>query len=803
MGDLHFRPDKRSIYFKSLLNSNNPFSYLSNRLDGFKIDLHNSSLMSNGMFTSDAIKKYKQALSILEDGISSEYTNEQAYFTNLLTETKFNGKKFDKFRNELQTIISKSPVDYIALTNLINKILLGENEYKAILKLEKKRLEQLDEALDKLNERLQKEGSFSVKHSALKKGDKIIVDEWTEIISTPEELRNFLQNEYLQKHKLETFSDDFKDVCETVDNLASKVINETIYTILNSETVRTYLTNVYNNGKDIFIDDFSTYLINNILYTLWENGYLEKIILNTLGQNTINQKKLIDSIINDIEKNFSKRLIQGQTSTFGQTKTKNTLKYNKNELQQYIINGEGLADSILEMLATKKVSKDNDYFNLSDSDSETYKYLQDLKKALKKLENEEKKKNPNEQTINTRKKEVADAKRKLSNAAKSAAQSKLNQIENDELKEEFLVNARNSLKAIKFYISGPTHEEIIDGIRQKFDNEIFIHTGPENLKVDSIRIRYNNIQLKTKIPQKYITKTYETVKGILEESVQTFYSTFSKNLPNAGEATNLAQGKEAFYQAMKESSKKIKELKNKEINESEEGAAALKKVALSMKDTIIVTETDKTFNTYFKDIGFVSGSLGPNVATQIGNFKELFNSAGVGMSDEEAEWLEIAIVNCSPNALGSENKGPIEQYLSTLAGFAVFDEGSAELELITHNVKEKALLKSSPKLLHLYKLDGIYYPGSFILQRIHEQLTSVFNDTGEQIEQQTHDGAHIRATANENIIPKRKLLSEQDMSSWWKDTYEIASTHYTSIDVSFLSNLFNIVNQLGERMKIK
>ena len=222
-----------------------------------------------------------------------------------------------------------------------------------------------------------------------------------------------------------------------------------------------------------------------------------------------------------------------------------------------------------------------------------------------------------------------------------------------------------------------------------------------------------------------------------------------------------------------------------------------------MKDTLIVTETDKTFNTYFKDIGFVSGSLGPNVATQINNFKELFNSAGVGMSDEEAKWLEVAIVNCSPAAIGSANKGPIEQYLSTLAGFAVFDEGSAELELITQNIKEKALLKSSPKLLHLYKLDGLYYLGSFILQQIHEQLTSVFKDTGEQVESQIHDGAHIRATATESIIPKRELLSRQDMISWWADTYEIASTQYTSIDVSFLSNLFNIVNQLGEKMKIK
>ena len=41
----------------------------------------------------------------------------------------------------------------------------------------------------------------------------------------------------------------------------------------------------------------------------------------------------------------------------------------------------------------------------------------------------------------------------------------------------------------------------------------------------------------------------------------------------------------------------------------------MKEVANIMKNTIVVTETMKTFDTYYEKIGFVSGSLGPNISS--------------------------------------------------------------------------------------------------------------------------------------------------------------------------------------------
>ena len=219
----------------------------------------------------------------------------------------------------------------------------------------------------------------------------------------------------------------------------------------------------------------------------------------------------------------------------------------------------------------------------------------------------------------------------------------------------------------------------------------------------------------------------------------------------------------------------------------------LEQIGNIVKNTIIVTETVKTFNRYQNDIGFVNGSLGPNISSQLGKFSELFTSAGVSLSEDELMWLEVAIVNCSPAALGSGNKGPIERFLSTMAGFAVFDEGSDEVQMIAAEAESYYSKTSSPKLLHLYRLNGMYFPGSYILQKIYNNLKGVVTSMIGLEKEVNTDGAKIRATATEAIINH----NIHDLHERWANTYAIASSsQYTSIEVTFLSGLLNIVDQL-------
>jgi hypothetical protein len=61
----------------------------------------------------------------------------------------------------------------------------------------------------------------------------------------------------------------------------------------------------------------------------------------------------------------------------------------------------------------------------------------------------------------------------------------------------------------------------------------------------------------------------------------------------------------------------------------------------------------------------------------------LFESAGVPFEKGDAEWLERAVINCSPvSIIGEKNKHIIEDYLGAMAAFALFDEGGAEAKII-------------------------------------------------------------------------------------------------------------------------
>jgi len=124
----------------------------------------------------------------------------------------------------------------------------------------------------------------------------------------------------------------------------------------------------------------------------------------------------------------------------------------------------------------------------------------------------------------------------------------------------------------------------------------------------------------------------------------------------------------------------------------------------------------KTYTEYQNKIGFLGGSIGTNLHEQLGSINQLFTEMGIGLNENEITLLESLIINTSYySIIGKKYKGVIERYLSSIAAFALFDEGGAEIELLQDQINDK-VDKTSPKILHLYRLNSIYFPGSYILQ---------------------------------------------------------------------------------------
>lgn len=130
----------------------------------------------------------------------------------------------------------------------------------------------------------------------------------------------------------------------------------------------------------------------------------------------------------------------------------------------------------------------------------------------------------------------------------------------------------------------------------------------------------------------------------------------------------------------------------------------------------ILHETTKFYQTlekgywYNNNKGFSGREMSLlNYIDAIGQFGKSF---GINTN-----WLKFAAYNLSPNALGSGLKAPLESYFAIMAGLIMFDD----FAIIAQEVTE-GLQYSNVEAVHLYSLQGIYFPASYFLQETYNRM---------------------------------------------------------------------------------
>ena len=765
---IDFNPDYRSLYLKSLKDE--PGFY---RIYNEGTTWLSSHSLFGEKYNNLTMQKFKMALLILERGINQEREVEQAYFNNILTNSSID---LSPLKNEFSNLFaSDGSFNYIKFIELINKILLGTEEYKSILDLEGKRLEELNNNFNSLIEGLNEEAA-------------------------EQKYTNF-RNIYLERHSLQhsEFSSYFSNVTSTIDYIMAETVNATANEVLKDQNLINIIQQQIISNNNITNDEIKLIILNKILKIVTEK--IPEIVNAALNKNANLKQKILTNIEEELINDISIISINGQDYNFGQ-KEKSNIKIYKNENKEitYNVIGENLAQNLLKLIKTKDINSSDllqkILYNKIDEEKTVLDKLNELQKLINEANNIKKnlKKQPENQMLIEGLSEIQKQISKLKVRISTFVRNDLDKLIEENLSQEAkIVMAENLQKALAIEaisITGPQFSEIIDSIIQKIKSEeidVFF-SGPQNLKADTINIMVPTIKLNNN-NNKSITNLNNQINNYIKNNTSNFYKEFQSYLPGPGEATSFKQGKEAWKTAIKNQANQLINQLSKIIPDKQKQLKMIKEVMKQLKETIVTTNTMKTFNQYQNTIGFISGSIGPNISTQLNNIAELFESAGVGLGTGEIQWLEIAIVNCAPAALGDANQNSIERYLSTLAGFAVFDEGSAEIETLA-STAQSYYMRSSPKLMHLYKLNGFYFPGSYILQRIFDNLKNIISS-----DMINTDGVKIRATADDSVINK----TESDLSKRWSSTFNTASSNkYTSIEITFLSGLLNIVQQLKE-----
>lgn len=249
--------------------------------------------------------------------------------------------------------------------------------------------------------------------------------------------------------------------------------------------------------------------------------------------------------------------------------------------------------------------------------------------------------------------------------------------------------------------------------------------------------------------------------------------------------------------------RKLEQQLRKEGKTEEEIKEARINVLNSLKDTFFISSTMKTRVQYQKDLGFGGGSIGSDLLQQILNIADIFEEAGQPLEDDDIDWLYSSIINCFPGSIVSErNKDTIQNYIGALAAFLLFDEGGAELQIINNLEAEiqDAAMTNSPSILHLYNVNGIYVPGSVVLERTWQDLDECLTQCKLATRLKNHGASvMIHNPLTETNIPNRGTKGKIVDKNPWK-TIALRANKDVSIKVMFLGGLLDILNSMNNKM---
>lgn len=396
-----------------------------------------------------------------------------------------------------------------------------------------------------------------------------------------------------------------------------------------------------------------------------------------------------------------------------------------------------------------------------------------------------------------------------------------------------------ALTGLKLSVGGPKLSEIAPGILQaaiKGTLDVH-HPGAINRRNDMITVtlQYNNIRLESTLAEIMNTRAEELVerldpeianiqKNYITNFEHEFYQKMSKLKSTDSNYNSLAKNEEIWFEYYQEQQKRLKDIQElgaeldsewgryvenaRKEGRSEEKINAQRMTILeSLKDSFFISDTMKTYNQYQNNLGFGGASLGANVEAQLNNLNTLFTKAGCPIQDSDLLWLRSAIINCSPvSIVGEKNKNIIENYLSSMAALAMFDEGSAEAQIIDDlDKKVEDRVKTSPNVLHLYRVNGIFVPGSVVLQRTIEELSKCLDISTRSLDialSKRGAGVTIVNTMNEGLIPNRSTTSKrypvEDTDPW--GTVASTTDSHVKLKIMFLAGLLDIINNMNKIM---
>lgn len=391
---------------------------------------------------------------------------------------------------------------------------------------------------------------------------------------------------------------------------------------------------------------------------------------------------------------------------------------------------------------------------------------------------------------------------------------------------------QKGLENIQVQVSGPKLSELAQflTLEPQGDTVKLVWTGPHNGKNDTVEITITTPTMEIK---KELTNIFSTNLDNLNSDIMQVYTQAQKEMAETmgmelvnsinnlvdnhqyhqyDTIANDALKREADILSLNEDSvemlqkmPRVQELLNlMRANNSglseEELRQKEKQLLKSLLDFFFVSSTVKTYNNYTNEYGFLGGSLGADVAEQLETLNKFFTAAGAPIAQDDMKWLIGAIINCSSHSVvDTQYKQTIEDYLGSIAVFSLFDEGMLESLAIT-NIKERIeqpITSTSMKIMHLYRLNGGYYTGSYVLSRARSYLGK-YIDTIISLPETIPQRAGVvilGGGVTPNDLPNKGLSEPTEFDPWGKISKTAQGR--AKIQVLFMAGLLQTLSKIN------
>ena len=786
----------RFFFFNSLKNETqqqDEFGHTGADLANIASSILNSKISNFKPESENGLNLIKSVLRFLQNMIQYEREQELTYFKDKFEKIDLPGElkqRFQKIFNQ-----SNSSIDYIEFINLINILYVGKENYATILSYEQDRL-------DKIN---------TLINNYLKDTE----EHYVRITKNGKEIdrvdKGFYANfrDYAIRKK-----EYWANNTTTFSNGVQKVIEEAITSMWKTAEWQTILSNFlsqynYNHSMRNIQQILTINLMNSVMGTI-KNNVIEYLRNKNNFKNVINQTEL-------------KKIIKSAATEYLDTIQ---AEENPHDTEQFL----RLLDKQIKELENNSL------------DNDTKRQLQIVNPAQI-----QKKKKGSEEVIKIAK-EVKDAMIKEIRAHGGKANTK---TKNDELIQKFLEKYANIdayqfknmnnedivsiitnfsssyTPFIDFRIAGKDNvisEAFSIGDLHKLKKSPFIISsigleggyqkadiyGVENIEIGSIICNLNSSavaataqRLSQQITDKFFKSTEIAIDPVISKTTIFNEAKFRADKKFGGATYGTTE-----FSIAAETQRRLAYLQQicDEVKQSLKEAKATNETIdtflRGIKDTVQISGTVKSYNKYQNNEGFHGGSLGGDghVEAQLANIYKMYEYGGIDMPD--MEWMIFAVYNSGDNMLGSENREPIEKILSSAAGMLLFDDAGQEALYVQSQAKEN--YSGMRNFLHLYYLNDLYFPSSYVLQLTYNGLVEAYNlletefqegilNTGVGSDKSQGARIHIENNVSEPA---------QGIAVNWNNFFN-ENKKNVNVNIVFLAGLLDIIKVLNENLNIQ